>query len=121
MLAKKVGIAPEAVADTLIAEMGHSGAAHPLVMLSAVLEKARPGERILLASFGQGCDLLLIEVTDAIGSIKPRLGVSGWLARRIDSANYARYLFHRRSEEHTSELQSLMRISYAVFCLQKKT
>src|SRR3546814_4133620 len=28
--------------------------------------------------------------------------------------------FHR-SEEHTSELQSLMRISYAVFCLQKKT
>src|SRR3546814_8743462 len=28
---------------------------------------------------------------------------------------------HPRSEEHTSELQSLMRISYAVFCLQKKT
>src|SRR3546814_9199367 len=27
----------------------------------------------------------------------------------------------RRSEEHTSELQSLMRISYAVFCLQKTT
>src|SRR3546814_3042164 len=27
---------------------------------------------------------------------------------------------HIRSEEHTSELQSLMRISYAVFCLQKK-
>src|SRR3546814_5648789 len=28
--------------------------------------------------------------------------------------------FRNRSEEHTSELQSLMRISYAVFCLQKK-
>src|SRR3546814_3577449 len=27
---------------------------------------------------------------------------------------------HQRSEEHTSELQSLMRISYAVFCLKKK-
>src|SRR3546814_2794835 len=27
----------------------------------------------------------------------------------------------RRSEEHTSELQSLMRISYAVFCLKKQT
>src|SRR3546814_6798126 len=34
----------------------------------------------------------------------------------------ARQQFHRahRSEEHTSELQSLMRISYAVFCLKKK-
>src|SRR3546814_4620409 len=30
-------------------------------------------------------------------------------------------LGRRRSEEHTSELQSLMRISYAVFCLKKKT
>src|SRR3546814_7955929 len=29
--------------------------------------------------------------------------------------------FVERSEEHTSELQSLMRISYAVFCLKKKT
>src|SRR3546814_1542980 len=35
-----------------------------------------------------------------------------------------RHIFARRrtrSEEHTSELQSLMRISYAVFCLKKKT
>src|SRR3546814_4476697 len=31
-----------------------------------------------------------------------------------------RYPNQRRSEEHTSELQSLMRISYAVFCLKKK-
>src|SRR3546814_10613157 len=30
------------------------------------------------------------------------------------------FFFGRRSEEHTSELQSLMRISYAVFCLKKK-
>src|SRR3546814_6824006 len=29
-------------------------------------------------------------------------------------------IVHKRSEEHTSELQSLMRISYAVFCLKKK-
>src|SRR3546814_3928176 len=31
------------------------------------------------------------------------------------------YVTFDRSEEHTSELQSLMRISYAVFCLKKKT
>src|SRR3546814_12751725 len=37
---------------------------------------------------------------------------SGGQAHRIDRAH--------RSEEHTSELQSLMRISYAVFCLKKK-
>src|SRR3546814_9333414 len=33
----------------------------------------------------------------------------------------SRHAGHQRSEEHTSELQSLMRLSYAVFCLKKKT
>src|SRR3546814_7236260 len=37
-----------------------------------------------------------------------------------DSENYNDYTLATRSEEHTSELQSLMRISYAVFCLKKK-
>src|SRR3546814_4105191 len=35
--------------------------------------------------------------------------------------HYACNDYQGRSEEHTSELQSLMRISYAVFCLKKKT
>src|SRR3546814_3965787 len=39
------------------------------------------------------------------------------LARMADGQAIRRFL---RSEEHTSELQSLMRISYAVFCLKKK-
>src|SRR3546814_214613 len=38
---------------------------------------------------------------------------------RSACGGFARRLGRRRSEEHTSELQSLMRISYAVFCLKK--
>src|SRR3546814_5827666 len=41
--------------------------------------------------------------------------------RLDDGTLLNRYWDDRRSEEHTSELQSLMRISYAVFCLKKKT
>src|SRR3546814_6061106 len=37
------------------------------------------------------------------------------------AVNTGTLLVNGRSEEHTSELQSLMRISYAVFCLKKKT
>src|SRR3546814_3448927 len=40
---------------------------------------------------------------------------------RCDVERYAQKNVCRRSEENTSELQSLMRISYAVFCLKKKT
>src|SRR3546814_10055600 len=42
-----------------------------------------------------------------------------WARRSFDCAD-ADDRRQRRSEEHTSELQSLMRISYAVFCLKKK-
>src|SRR3546814_1868162 len=40
--------------------------------------------------------------------------------RHLYRTSYAYHGVHPRSEEHTSELQSLMRISYAVFCLKKK-
>src|SRR3546814_4941749 len=49
-----------------------------------------------------------------------RLGDESEGAIRI-RGDHARNRKARRSEEHTSELQSLMRISYAVFCLKKKT
>src|SRR3546814_3903434 len=42
------------------------------------------------------------------------------LTRRETGRECIRGAPHLRSEEHTSELQSLMRISYAVFCLKKK-
>src|SRR3546814_969859 len=57
--------------------------------------------RLCLRAFGQAAPVTV-----------PRFGRTG------DRAPYRRWL---RSEEHTSELQSLMRISYAVFCLKKKT
>src|SRR3546814_2766573 len=43
------------------------------------------------------------------------------LSKRHDLRNLLAKALLLRSEEHTSELQSLMRISYAVFCLKKKT
>src|SRR3546814_6219550 len=48
-------------------------------------------------------------------------GFPGRLPTQGIGASDAPLLLLKRSEEHTSELQSLMRISYAVFCLKKKT
>src|SRR3546814_1741665 len=59
-----------------------------------------------LHRIGDGGHRLLHRLTDLLGGGDDRLG------QARDEV---------RSEEHTSELQSLMRISYAVFCLQKKT
>src|SRR3546814_4440399 len=58
-------------------------------------------------------------IEGAAGADEPR--ETGRAHRRTDQAPVrGRTARGRRSEEHTSELQSLMRISYAVFCLKKK-
>src|SRR3546814_6065832 len=49
-----------------------------------------------------------------------REGITESLARHEPYKNDVSVRVSARSEEHTSELQSLMRISYAVFCLKKK-
>src|SRR3546814_1984367 len=53
----------------------------------------------------------------------PRIGLCLLEAQRNAALVFVHFQHHDvdfRSEEHTSELQSLMRISYAVFCLKKK-
>lgn len=94
-LAKTAGVSAAAIADTLSAVVGDTGAAHPLLMLCAALEQASPGDILVVASFGQGADVLAFEVTEGIRSLPARRGVTGSLARGKSDDNYLRYLFHR--------------------------
>src|SRR3546814_8695981 len=80
------------------------------------------------AGAGAGVDLFAA-AADAIVQFhhqrRGRRRRSGGIALRhqllADETGVLRELEAPRSEEHTSELQSLLRISYAVFCLKKKT
>src|SRR3546814_8140278 len=80
------------------------------------LEAAKQGGRIVVA----------LDDCDHIGEAADRRAERGRRHDRrhrrhaADRRQRRRDLRARRSEEHTSELQSLMRISYAVFCLKKK-
>lgn len=91
-IAKTVGIDDEKLTDSLDGKVGETGCAHPLLMLSHALESAKPGQLILVASFGQGCDALVFKVTDAIGDFKPFLGVAGSIKRRREETNYNKYM-----------------------------
>jgi 3-hydroxy-3-methylglutaryl CoA synthase len=96
ILAKRLGVKPEAVADNLGQNVGETGCAHALLMLAQTLETAKPGAVILVAQFGQGCEALVFKVTDAITSFKPQRGVSGWLANRKEETSYMKYLVFNR-------------------------
>ena len=92
---KSLGFNPDSVADILFNDIGYTGTAHPLLMLAAALERAKPNETILLASFGQGADVMVFETTKAIGTPRAGMGFTGGLANKSADENYLRYLFHR--------------------------
>src|SRR3546814_3579863 len=70
-----------------------------------------------------GHEVTLVEHRDRLGGAMGTIEEDGFTWDAGPSMTLlpgvVRDLFRKRSEEHTSELQSLMRISYAVFCLKK--
>src|SRR3546814_7113595 len=64
----------------------------------------------LAVALSEGCDVVGVDPAPAMIEV----------ARRRPGGDRVTWIEADRSEEHTSELQSLMRISYAVFCLKTK-
>ena len=91
-VAKAAKLPDACVADPLATVCGDTGAAHALVLLVAALEKAKPGDKILVVGFGQGADVLLFEATSEITKRPKTLGVAGHLARRKAETAYGRFL-----------------------------
>ena len=83
------------LADPLFDQCGHTGAAHPLLMLADVLDEASPGDLILLTAIGQGCGAALFRVTDQIGRPSKRISVKQQLNAGAIEENYTRFLAAR--------------------------
>jgi 3-hydroxy-3-methylglutaryl CoA synthase/uncharacterized OB-fold protein len=81
--------------DALFAVLGNTGTAFPLMLLIAALEEAKAGDRILLASYGNGSDAFVLKVTEQIEKIRNRRGVKGHLASKKVINDYRKYLIWR--------------------------
>ena len=94
-LNKILRIVPEADQSNFQAEIGQSGTAQSLVMLVNALEEAKAGDKVLVISFGSGCDALYFEVTEHINNKAKNKGVSEYLANKAELDNYTKYLVWR--------------------------
>jgi 3-hydroxy-3-methylglutaryl CoA synthase len=89
--AKALSIPPERVLPDLQAQTGDSGAAQPLMLLIEALERAQPGEVIVVASFAQGCEVVAFEMLN-VPDRSVRRGLAGTLSRRIEETSYLKLL-----------------------------
>lgn len=92
-LAQATGLCNARLQDDFHAQCGDTGTAHPLLMLAAALEAAKPGERIVLVGFGQGADALVLVAADAAGRAA-RAPLAERLGPGKPEPYYTRYLAH---------------------------
>jgi uncharacterized OB-fold protein len=91
-LAKSLGFKVKTqVQDPFFMSIGNTGTAAALIMLGAALEKAKPGDKILFASYGDGSDAFVLDVTEAIHRIRDKSKIEKALARKIPTS-YGKYI-----------------------------
>lgn len=96
-LAAKAGLTRAHEASALADSCGDTGAAHALVMLGHALESVEPGQKILLAQFGQGATALVLEAQTSVAAPSPT--VSAQLQQGVEEDNYMKLLAFRGKVE----------------------
>jgi len=95
-ICKRMGFDPSQVQDHLMTVMGNTGTCYPLALLVAALEDSKPGDRMIVAGFGNGSDALLFQVTDEIEKAQgQRKGTKGYLESKRELNSYEKYLAFR--------------------------
>jgi hydroxymethylglutaryl-CoA synthase len=90
--ARALGLEAIQVQDGLFSVLGNTGTAFPLMLLIAALEDAQPGDRLLLASYGDGCDVFSLQVTPEKAQLSARRSMKAHLAAKKLLPNYEQYL-----------------------------
>jgi len=91
-LARAMGFAPEQIQDPLLDNVGNTGTALVPMILVSALENAKPGDRILAVDWGNGCDAMVLRVTDGITKVGDRRGIKRHLNIKGPLDNYGKYL-----------------------------
>jgi 3-hydroxy-3-methylglutaryl CoA synthase len=94
-IVKRLGADPRQIQTSLLDKVGDTGSASPLMMLVAALEDAKPGDKIMIASFGNGSDAMFFQVTEKIKKIGNRRGIKKNLETKKELASYEKYLAFR--------------------------
>lgn len=91
-VAKACGLRREQLQDALFGRLGNTGCAFAPMLLAAALENARPGERLVVAAYGDGAEAIALRTTAQLEKLGPRRGVAWHLARRRPVRSYDRFL-----------------------------
>lgn len=116
-----IGLDPKTqIQPPLLDSVGNTGTAlAPMIFVSA-LEEAKPGDRILFATYGDGADAFLFKVTEQIEKVRDRRGIKRHLASKMMLPNYGKYVEIRELMEWESARRGARRSSLPVIWRERK-
>ncbi len=99
-VAKKLGFQDAQIQNPLFQEVGACGSAAPFLLLAAALETAKPGDQLLLLSYGEGADGVLLRVTEEIKKRPVSRAVSDHLSEK---RLYPSYQIYKKMRTYCAE------------------
>jgi 3-hydroxy-3-methylglutaryl CoA synthase len=120
-IARNIGLDPKTqVQLPMFDSVGDTGCALAPMTLVAALEEAKPGDKLLFASYGDGADAYILQVTEQIEKIRNRRAINRHLASKMRLSNYGTYLQMRNMMEWAPELRPRRRSSLTFLWRDRK-
>lgn len=91
-VASTLGFKPEQIQKAMYNTIGNTGCAAAPLMLACALEEAQPGDKLMFISYGEGCDVILFEATEAIKGFTPYPALKDTIEIKSSDLTYGKYL-----------------------------
>ncbi|MGE0822656.1 MAG: 3-oxoacyl-[acyl-carrier-protein] synthase III C-terminal domain-containing protein [Candidatus Binatia bacterium] len=116
-VAKKLGFQEAQIQNALFQEVGACGSAAPFLLLAAALETAKPGDRLLLLSYGDGADGFLLRVTEESSKRSRVQSLSDHLSEK---RLYPSYQIYRKMRSYFAENEEGPELSNVFLAKEEK-
>lgn len=114
-VAKATGFdAKTQVQDLFFGKLGNTGAAFAPMLLVAALEEAQPGQRLLVANYGDGAEAMVLTATDQVSQLRTKRGMRWHLERRGELNDYDKYLAFRNLQTSDTDRRGGQGVSATV-------
>lgn len=108
------------VQDPMFDSLGDTGTAFAPMILVAALEEAKPGDRILFATYGDGADTYILRVNEQIEKVRDRRGIKRHLASKLMLPSYGKYVEIRELMEWEAGRRPSRRTSLQVLWRERQ-
>jgi len=120
-IAGKLSVNPEQLQDNLAGHIGLTGCAHGFIMLADAAARCPVGEEILMANYGDGCDIVIIKKLKELPSTSLKNGIANILSDSKELESYTKFMSYHDLVKHSSQNLTTTPFSSTILSYREET